>query len=100
MDQMSIHIVPTDKSLYVRIVKDRLLNEIGNLSPLTSQSYIGIVGIVEGIAYSTEFIPEIDSPKKYITIYINGECYIFDESDVEYITKKEYFKGVLSGPEK
>lgn len=100
MDQMSIHIEPTDKSLYVRIISDYLVDNILNSSSPGSQSYVGMVGIVEGIVYSTEFIPEIDSPKKYITIYINDECYIFNECDVEYITKKEYFKGVLSGPEK
>ncbi len=86
MVQMPIHTEPTDKPLYVRIISDHL---VGNIFDIP-KSYIGTVGILAFIAPTQEHLL-----KKHVVISIGNDNYVFDEDDIEYITKKEYFLGLL-----
>lgn len=76
---MPIHTAPTDKIEYVRLLG----------SDITSyrKSHLGAVGIVDGYA----------AKENLVFVKSLGEDCVFNIEDVEYITKKEYFIGCLSG---
>jgi len=81
MAPMPIHTVATDKEEYVRI--------IGGFADFADNEYIGEVGIVN--AYARDHAP----PLIFVSI---GEAHtVFNQANIEYITKKEYFKGCLGG---
>ncbi len=79
MALMPIHTVATDKTEYVRLLG----------SDITSyrKSHAGAVGIVQ--SYSTD--------NNLIFVEVLSEDCVFNIEDIEYITKKEYFVGVLRG---
>lgn len=76
---MPIHTAPADKIEYVRL--------LGSDVTLYRKSHAGAVGIVQGYA----------AEENLVFVKSLGEDCVFNIEDVEYITKKEYFIGALSG---
>ena len=80
MAPMPIHTEATDKEEYIRV--------IGGFQSAANE-YIGQVGMVN--AYAHDHSPPL------IFVSIGDAHTVFNVSDVEYITKKAYFKGRLGG---
>lgn len=85
---MSIRTEAIDKPTYVRILDKPQSGWQGE-----SLRYVGKVGIARAKGATDLY------PKKLIFVDVHGEqsLGVFNEEDVEYITKKEYFIGALSG---
>lgn len=79
MAPMPIHTAPVDKIKYVRL--------LGSDITAYRKSHRGAVGIVQGYA----------GLENLVFVKSLGEDCVVNIEDVEYITKKEYFKGILSG---
>ena len=86
MAQVSIHTAPPAKTTYVRIVRSENMRT-------SVEEYIGKVGILTSIGADEETCSTlcfVDIPG---AIMLN----MFNEINVEEISKKEYFKGCLGG---
>jgi len=77
---------PPDKTTYVRIVRSENMR-------VSAERFVGKVGIISSVARNEETVGNlyfVDIPG---AIMLN----MFNEINVEEISKKEYFKGCLGG---
>ena len=81
--QMPIHTVRTDKEEYIRVLSSNDAAWRGSIA--------GSVGIVT--AYTTEH----SKYENLVFVTIRDNDCVFNIIDIEYITKKEYFKEILGG---
>lgn len=83
---MPIHTVAPDKPTYIRIVQ----NMVG------ARDLVGKVGVVSSLGENNVYGDKVIT-LVFAEIHGVGNTCVFDETHVEYITKKEYFVGALGG---
>ena len=85
---MSIHTVANDKEEYFRV--------IGSDTTSHLKSHIGAYGIVTSRTDRSWSISQAAN-RNLVFGTIRGKSYVFNEEDIKYVTKKEYFLGALGG---